>query len=71
MSVRALLALRDGVDRECKRRDSRDFWLTFAAVFVCIFLLLMATWNLQPTTIRGDLDRLEQRVEELEAKEGE
>ncbi len=66
MSVRALLALRDGVDRECKRRKKRDFLLTFAAVFVFVFLLSMATWNVQPTTIRGDLDRLEQRVKALE-----
>jgi hypothetical protein len=33
------------------------------------FAGLAATWRYQPHVIRGDLDRLEQRVEALEAKE--
>lgn len=32
---------------------------------------LFATWRWQPWTLRNDLDRLERRVEQLEAREGE
>ena len=63
MGVRALLALRDGVDSESERLQLRDFWITFAAIFGLIFLLS------KPTTIRRDLDRLERRVEQLEQRE--
>ena len=34
-------------------------------VGVCLFL----TWRWQPSTLRSDIDRLEQRMEVLEAKE--
>ena len=42
-----------------------------AIVIAIAFAGLVASWRYQPHVIRGDLDRLEQRVEALEAQEGE
>ena len=42
-----------------------------AVVAIVLGLGLFLTWRWQPWTLRGDLDRLEQRLEALEAKEGE
>ena len=48
-----------------------QFLKAVAVVAIVLGLGLFVTWRWQPWTLRGDLDRLEQRVEALEAKEGE
>jgi hypothetical protein len=40
-----------------------------AMVIAIAFAGLVSTWRYQPHVIRGDLDRLEQRVNALEARE--
>ena len=40
-----------------------------AVVAIVLGLGLFVTWRWQPWTLRRNLDRLEQRVEELEARE--
>ena len=42
-----------------------------AVVALVVGVGLLATWRWQPWTLRSDLDRLERRVEQLEAREGE
>jgi hypothetical protein len=47
-----------------------QFLKAVAVVAIVLGFGLFITWRWQPWTLRGDLDRLEQRVEELEAQEG-
>jgi hypothetical protein len=47
------------------------FVKAIAVVAIVLGIGLFLTWRWQPWTLRGDLDRLEQRVEALEAQEGE
>jgi hypothetical protein len=48
-----------------------QFLKAVAVVAIVLGLVLFLTWRWQPWTLRGDLDRLEQRVEALESKEEE
>ena len=50
---------------------AEQFLKAVAVVAIVLGLGLFLTWRWQPWTLRGDLDRLEQRVEALEAQEGE
>lgn len=50
---------------------AEQFVKAIAVVAIVLGLGLFLTWRWQPWTLRGDLDRLEQRVKALEAKEGE
>jgi hypothetical protein len=46
-----------------------QFLKAVAVVAIVLGVGLFATWRWQPWTLRRDIDRLEQRVEELEARE--
>jgi hypothetical protein len=49
---------------------AEQFVKAVAVVAIVLGLGLFVTWRWQPWTICGDLDRLEQRVKALEAKDG-
>jgi hypothetical protein len=54
-----------------KPDGSTAYAVTMTAMAVIAVVGIALTWRLRPHIIRGDLDRLEQRVEALEAQEGE
>jgi hypothetical protein len=54
-----------------KTDGSTAYSVTMTVMAVLAVVGIALTWRLRPHIIRGDLDRLEQRVEALEAKEGE
>jgi hypothetical protein len=69
MSVRELLALRVGFDRECHRREAIE---KAAIVVVAAFMaggVVWLTWRWSPYSLKARVDALEQRVEAIE-KEG-
>ena len=69
MSVRKLLAFRDGFDCYCRRRE---FIENVVVVVVVLFVtggLMWITWAWSPFSLEARIGAMEQRVEALEAKE--
>jgi hypothetical protein len=69
MSVRALLALRDGFDRECRRREAIEKALVIVVAAFAAGGVVWLTWAWSPYSLKARVDALEQRIEAIE-KEG-